>query len=68
MTNFRNMKIEVNEQQPLEEVVRELERLGYKQVFFSDIPKTIETYSDGGFDSYSFKQDSDTTLTQLKEM
>lgn len=28
---FKNMKIEINETQPLDEVVRELDRLGYKR-------------------------------------
>ena len=27
---FKNMKIEINEEQPLDEVVRELDRLGYR--------------------------------------
>ena len=27
---YKNMKIEINSEQPLEEVVKELERLGYK--------------------------------------
>lgn len=31
MTVFKNMKIEVNEQQPLDEIVMELERLGFKR-------------------------------------
>lgn len=30
MTNFRNLKIQINDQQPLNDVVKELERLGYK--------------------------------------
>lgn len=29
MNNFKNMKIEVNAEQPLEEIVWELDRLGY---------------------------------------
>ena len=30
--NYKNMKIEINESQPLDDVVMELERLGYKKV------------------------------------
>lgn len=36
--NFKNMKIEINDQQPLDEVVRELEKQGYKEE---------RTYNDG---------------------
>ena len=30
MNNFKNMKIEVNAEQPLDDIVGELERLGYQ--------------------------------------
>lgn len=30
---YKNMKIEINEHQPLDEVVKELERLGFKSGF-----------------------------------
>ena len=82
MTNFRNMKIEINEQQPLEDVVRELERLGYfcNQFYFhiSDHNekskfKSIACYGDGYFYYHTIDVDMIyscelTTLTQLKEM
>ena len=37
---FKNMKIEINEHQPLDEVVRELERLGYRKFAWSGFKKT----------------------------
>lgn len=63
------MKIEINENQPLDEVVRELERIGYKAGFTYTVKiRSVEAYSDGIYDPYNFKQDSDTTLAELKEM
>lgn len=70
MTKFQNMKIEINEQQPLDEVVRELERLGYVKIFGGDgfNCKTIESYWDGTFDAWTIVDDYNTTLAQLKAM
>ena len=65
---FKNMKIEINEAQPLDEVVIELERLGFKCGLNSENPKSIETYSDGEFDEYCFKQEPTTNLAELKEV
>ena len=31
MSNFKNMKIEVNAEQPLEEIIKTLESKGYKK-------------------------------------
>ena len=66
--NFKNLKIAITPEQPLDEVVRELNRLGFMQEFYAENPRSIETYSDGTFDCYCFNQDADTTLTELKEM
>ena len=69
MTNFRNLKIAINDQQPLDEVVKELERLGYKAGFTYKVHiRSVEAYQDGIYDFYNFNQDSDTTLAELKEM
>lgn len=64
--NFKNMKIKVENN--LDEIVGELERLGFKCGLNSENPKSIETYSDGEFDEYCFKQEPTTTLAELKEM
>ena len=63
---FKNMKIKVENN--LDEIVEELERLGFKCGLNSENPKSIETYSDGEFDEYCFKQEPTTTLAELKEM
>lgn len=66
---FFNMKIEVNKDQPLDEVVNELERLGYKAGFtYTTYIYSIESYSDGVYDFYNFRQESDTTISELKEI
>ena len=41
---FSSMKIEINEQQPLDEVVRELGSKGYKQVGFNVVFSSAKTY------------------------
>ena len=75
MTKFQNMKIEINEQQPLDEVVRELERLGYKKLFDGYVDGAVEvlTYKNKGwfnryFESIKDKDYTLTTLAQLKAM
>ena len=74
---FKNMKIEINEQQPLDEVVKELERLGYiPYLFFGEphinfIATMDNTYTDFGSnelcDAYCGVSDL-TTLAELKDM
>lgn len=67
------MKIEVNEDQPLDEIVGELERLGYKQVGVSYIFRgsTFVCTNKNGYyvclkkPAYYCKK---TTLAELKEM
>ena len=70
---MRNMKIEINEAQSLDEVVRELERLGYGvELKTSKNPKSICTYDDGTYHIYmretKHKIGDLTTLAELKEM
>ena len=72
---FKNMKIEINDQQPLDEVVRELERLGYKQGWFgikSSAPiLVVDTMISGTYECFNYLfgvHKFNTTLQQLKEM
>ena len=73
---FFNMKIEVNEDQPLDEIVAELERLGfkktgwigYKNVSFITTSK-LGFYTDHAVSFWSCFGDSPlTTIAELKEM
>ena len=69
---FFNMKIEVNEDQPLDDVVKELERLGYrKDDTLNDCACYVFTLNDGFYfiymDSPIWSVKS-TTLSELKEM
>ena len=71
---FKNMKIEINDQQPLDEVVRELGRLGYisdeDSEFIEGVDNFVHTYRDGTYDFFMSSQlwGELTTLTELKEM
>ena len=73
---FKNMKIEINEQQPLDEVVRELERLGFEDctTFNSKNVQYLIAFEDHKtFTDYFFLVNVDVdlvniTLTELKEM
>lgn len=72
---FNNLKIAINDQQPLDEVVEELERLGYKWVrrTKSQFIGGLYIYDDGVFEEYPcFSNDCSefltTTLAELKEM
>lgn len=78
---FKNMKIEINSEQPLEEVVKELERLGYvkDKLYWDNLlnPNSCKCACDDGTlfdlptakstDSYLPKIEN-TTLAQLKQM
>ena len=72
MKEFKNLKIEVNAEQPLDEIVNELERLGF--VCDGNHPndcKFIYTVGDGTFAMYGFEFNGNyklTTLSELKEM
>ena len=76
---MKNMKIAVNKNQPLDEIVGELERLGYKKMrwggfiidAFNDC--SIRVFEDGTYTDMKSKQIYDygyepTTLAELKEM
>ena len=74
--NFKNMKIEINENQPLDEVVMELERIGFKKagwigyrnVSFITTSK-LGFYTDHAISFWSVFGDSPlTTLAELKDM
>lgn len=73
---MKNMKIEINAEQPLDEVIKELERLGYKTGFTTNCdPYFLDTedvswlggwvYNVRDKDDYS---GSNTTLQQLRGM
>ena len=55
MNNFKNMKIEVNAEQPLDDIVGELERLGYRwcvDTKHNYSTKCIVTFTNGSFDFF----------------
>nr|DAN04637.1 MAG TPA: hypothetical protein [Caudoviricetes sp.] len=72
----RNLKIAITPEQPLDEVVRELERLGYKKDGWIGYRNTsfittckLGFYTDHAISFWSVFGDSPlTTLTELKEM
>lgn len=69
---FKNMKIAINEQQPLDEVVRELEKRGYECGYKTQSkPIRINSFADGYYVILGNIGKGDaklTTLTELKEM
>lgn len=72
---MKNLKIEVNEKQPLDEIVRELERLGFKcgwRGINSSAPiLVVETMSNGTYECFNHLfgvYKFNTTLAELKEM
>ena len=74
MSKFKNMKIAITPEQPLDEVVRELERLGYQINGWLEnrIIRSVKTnhfglYS-GDFFDVDIIQGDLTTLAELKEM
>lgn len=72
----RNLKIAITPEQPLDEVVRELNRLGYKKDGWIGYRNTsfittckLGFYTDHAISFWSVFGDSPlTTLTELKEM
>lgn len=79
MAKFLNMKISITPEQPLDEVVRELEQRGYKKWrwggFIVDAFRdcSIRTFDNGTFTDMKSKQVycygyKETTLAELKEM
>ena len=74
MSKFKNMKIAITPEQPLDEVVKELERLGYQINGWLEnrIIRSVKTnhfglYS-GDFFDVDIIQGDLTTLDELKEM
>lgn len=72
---YKNMKIQINDQQPLDEVVKTLESKGYRKFAWSNHENTVcvLTYENNGWisDYNYFIKDADfvfTTLAELKEM
>lgn len=72
---FNNMKIEINQDQPLDEVVMELERIGCVECKWgrASIAKYIYVFIDGVFkidinNQPAFDHIPFTTLAELKEM
>lgn len=75
MTNFRNLKIQINDQQPLDEVLKQVKRIGFYIGFVDDNDKWIsarqETKLIVSFEGESMLPDYHwklTTLAELKEM
>lgn len=77
--NFKNMKIKVTKDQPLDEIVVELERLGIDRCNYSFDGKVRVIYVSGianeAYGAYKSSRDMDylfgadlTTLAELKEM
>ena len=77
---YKNMKIEINSEQPLEEVVKELERLGYvkDKLYWDNLlnPTIVCACDDATLrdlrvakltDDY-LDEHNETTLSQLKQM
>lgn len=69
---FQNMKIEINDQQPLDEVVSELERLGYKKRCTTvGKPRFVTTECNGLYDIFFmdyYARKAETTLAELKDL
>lgn len=73
---MQNLKIAINEEQPLDEVVKELERLGYKKDYVSFNPvRVVITWGGIGIYDQESIDDADmtdhptyTTLTELRSM
>lgn len=70
---MKTMKIEINAEQPLDEVVKELERLGYGYWGIDGNDKWIGTsFKNKQFTTFAtdvcFKDEVLTTLAELKEM
>lgn len=73
MTKLKNLKIAITPEQPLDEVVRELERLGYGYWGLDPSDKWIGTsFKNKQFTTFAsdvcFNDEVLTTLAELKEM
>ena len=67
---FKNMKIEINSEQPLEEVIKEVERLGYTIIGAFKSQRLVYTTESGSvwFANIPIYSGELTTLSQLKQM
>ena len=66
---YKNMKIEINSEQPLEEVVKELEKQGFRKLHRTkQAPKHIVVTYDGYYSIRKTNSVYNTTLAQLKQM
>lgn len=66
---FKNMKIEINESQPLDGVVKELERLGYKKdLVMGESWILCHEFGLYSCHSHDYGFSNKTTLAELKEM
>ena len=74
MSGFKNLKIKINDSQPLNEVIKELERLGYEKSGWTPIDSVLYicSSSKGFYSNYSsmgeFWDEYLTKLAELKEM
>lgn len=70
--SFKNMKIEINQEQQLDDVMMELDRLGYKkQSWLHHQKEVIVTFSTGVYSNFNYFYNDcfpTTTLAELKEM
>ena len=66
---MKNMKIEVNAEQPLDEIVKELERLGYTKLSGTKSkPGYVIVTNDGYYSIRKALAVYNTTLSELKEI
>lgn len=69
---FKNMKIAITPDQPLDGVMEELKRLGYRVDVYKPESCFVYAYDNGTFDCFKFNHEYDwfakKTLDQLKEM
>lgn len=70
--SFKNMMIAVNQDQPLDEVVKELERLGYSKFAWSkhkNVAQIITYKNQRWFSDYKeWQDDEDCELVSLEEL
>ncbi len=68
---YKNMKIQINEQQPLDEVIKTLESKGLKLTFKLTINPEWVTFNNSGYGFFNFNPTNfhkAITLDQLKAM
>lgn len=69
---FKNMMIAINQDQPLNEVVKELERLGYSKIAWAgheNVAQIITYQNNRWFSDYKeWQDDEDCELVSLEEL